>query len=396
MIDLEKVRQDTPGCEKLIHFNNAGAALMPSQVVKTIQNYLAVEEYQGGYETADRYADELGDFYGYAARLLNCQPRNIAFTTNATDSYNRALSAIDFKPGDVILLTDNDYPSNYIACISLQKRLGLRLVTIRNTPSGEVDLNDLDEKLKKYAPRLVSISHVPTSSGLVQPAVKIGEIIKKYDTLYLLDACQSLGQMEVDAIATHADFISGTFRKFLRGPRGAGILYVSEKALAAGMEPLFIDLRGAAWVTADQYISVKDARRFEDWETSYALMMGCKEALKYLLTIGINNIEARNAELTGKLKNELGKIDKIRLLDRGAQQCSIVTFSTDGMKEETMQFYHAHSINIYTSAKSSAIIDFQNKGIDWAVRVSPHYYNTESEISRFVEVTRMRSSRISA
>jgi selenocysteine lyase/cysteine desulfurase len=392
MIDLDKIRQDTPGCEKLIHFNNAGAALMPSQVVKAVQNYLAIEEYEGGYETADRYADELKDFYGYAARLLNCQARNIAFTTNATDSYNRALSAIDFKPGDVILLTENDYPSNYIALISLQKRFDLRLVTIRNTLSGEVDLNDLDEKLKKYAPRLVSVSHVPTSSGLVQPAVKIGEIIKKYDALYLLDACQSLGQLNVDAIATHADFISGTFRKFLRGPRGAGLLYVSDKALAAGLEPLFIDLRGATWVTPDQYISGNDARRFEDWETSYALMTGCTEALKYLIGIGISHIEARNAELIGKLKNELGKIDRIRLLDRGSQQCSIVTFSIAGTKEEVTQFYHDHSINIYTTSKSSAIIDFQNKGIDWAVRVSPHYYNTESEITRFVEVTQMRNS----
>jgi len=391
MIDLEKIRQDTPGCEKLIHFNNAGAALMPSPVVKAIHNYLAAEEYQGGYETADRYADMLNGFYGYAARLLNCQPRNIAFTTNATDSYNRALSAIDFKPGDVILLTDNDYPSNYIASISLQKRLGLRLVTIRNTPSGEVDLNDLDEKLKKHGPRLVSVSHVPTSSGLVQPAVKIGEVIKNYDALYLLDACQSLGQLEVDAIATQADFISGTFRKFLRGPRGSGMLYVSDKALADGLEPLFIDLRGATWVTPDQYIAVKDARRFEDWETSYALMTGCKEALKYLVNIGIHNIEARNAALTGQLKNKLGKIGNIRLLDRGAQQCSIVTFSTGGTKEETMQYYHDHLINIYTSSKSSAVIDFQNKGLDWAVRVSPHYYNTEIEIDRFVEITRMRN-----
>lgn len=390
MIDLEKIRQDTPGCEKLIHFNNAGAALMPAEVAKAIHHYLALEEYQGGYETADRYCNELNDFYSYAAQLLNCQPRNIAFTTNATDGYNRALSAIDFTPGDVVLLTDNDYPSNYIACLSLQKRLGLRLVTIRTTTSGEVDLNDLDEKLRKYTPRLLSVSHVPTSSGLVQPAVQIGEIVSKYDTVYLLDACQSLGQLEVDAISTQADFISGTFRKYLRGPRGAGLLYVSDKALAQGLEPLFIDLHGATWMSADQYISGKNARRFEDWETSYALMMGCKEALKYLISIGIRDIEARNAELIGKLKNALGKIGRIRLLDRGAQQCSIVTFSIDGSKEATMQFYHDHSVNVYTITKSSAVIDFQNKGIDWVVRVSPHYYNTESEINRFAELTQMR------
>ena len=257
---------------------------------------------------------------------------------------------------------------------------------VKNTDTGEIDLDDLEIKIKKYAPRLLSVTHVPTSSGLVQPVAEIGNIVRKYDTLYLLDACQSLGQMKVSAPDTHADFISGTFRKFLRGPRGAGILYVSDKALNSGMEPLFIDLRGADWISENNYRPRPDAKRFEDWETAYALMMGSREALKYALSLGIENIEARNNELNLKLRTALADIDSICLQDKGKQQCSIITFSIQNRNEmATKKYFTDNKINIYTTSKTSAIIDFAQKNVEWVVRVSPHYYNTDKEIDTFVE-----------
>jgi selenocysteine lyase/cysteine desulfurase len=388
-LDITQIRSDTVGCNSVIHLNNAGAALMPKTVANAIRDYITKEENKGGYEVADTETNELNLFYDYAAQLLNCKSSNIAYTTNATDSYNRALSSVPFRYGDVVLITDNDYPSNYIAFLSLQKRLGIKLIRVKNNTTGEIDLQDLENKLKQYSPRLVSITHVPTSSGLVQPVEEIGNVIRKHDTLYLLDACQSMGQMKVDAIATHADFISGTFRKFLRGPRGAGILYVSDKALDEGFEPLYIDLRGADWIAENEYRPQTDAKRFEDWESAYAIMMGSKEALKYLLSIGIENIEARNNELTSKLKKGLTNIDTIQLLDRGKKQCSIVTFNVQNKSEEaTKKYFSEKSINIYTTPKMDAIIDFGEKGVEWVVRVSPHYYNSESEIDTFIEVTK--------
>ena len=283
-MNIDQVRNDTTGCSTVIHLNNAGAALMPRQVTDAIRNYITDEENYGGYEVADKRANELNSFYDYAAALFNTKPRNIAFTTNATDSYNRALSSVNFQRGDVVLISGNDYPSNFIAYLSLRKRFGIKIILVNNTETGEIDLDDLEIKIKKFSPRLVSVTHVPTSSGLVQPDNDIGKIIQNYDTLFLVDACQSLGQLHVDAGATNADFISGTFRKFLRGPRGAGLLYVSDKALQAGYEPLFPDLHGAEWIAENKYRPEAGARRFEDWETAYALMMGSKEALKYLST----------------------------------------------------------------------------------------------------------------
>ncbi|HLY68298.1 MAG TPA: aminotransferase class V-fold PLP-dependent enzyme, partial [Puia sp.] len=213
-----------------------------------------------------------------------------------------------------------------------------------------------------------------------------GEIICKYDALYLLDACQSVGQMEIDAVASHADFISGTFRKFLRGPRGAGLLYVSDKALRAGLEPLYIDLRGAQWIAAGEYRPLADAKRFEDWETAYALMAGSSKALNYALSLGIDNIEARNNELVLYLRNQLSAAPFIKLQDKGRKKCSIVTFSMEGQDAESaIAYFRDQGINIYFISKSSALIDFLEKGIDWVFRVSPHYYNTTTEIDRFME-----------
>lgn len=386
-MDIDQIRKDTLGCEAVIHFNNAGAALPPKQVATAILDYITEEETTGGYELAALKQQDLELFYDYAAQLLHCGSHNIAFTASATDGYNRALSSIPFKAGDVVLLTQTDYPSNFIAFISLQKRFGIKTVLVDNTSTGEIDLEDLERKLQQYNPVLLSVSHVPTSSGLVQPAEAIGAIVKNYDTLYLLDACQSLGQMDVDVVKIGADFVSGTFRKFLRGPRGAGLVYVSDKALAAGHELLFPDFRGADLTSVNEYKARPDAKRFENFETSVAIVLGATEALKYILDIGIQNIEERNRMLAHKLRAELSKIENIHLQDRGINQCSIVTFTRPGHDENaTKKYFNDNGINIYSSAKSGSLIDFEQKGIDWVARVSPHYYNTEAEIDTFIEV----------
>ncbi len=392
-MNIHELRNDTEGCNSVIHFNNAGAALMPKPVAKAIRDYITEEENYGGYEVADRKINELNSFYNHAAKLLNTKPGNIAFTTNATDSYNRALSSIPFKANEVVLLSKNDYPSNFIACLSLQKRFGIKIELVENTATGEIDLEDLEKKIKQFLPKLISVTHVPTSSGIVQPVNEIGNIIKNYDAVFLLDACQSIGQMPVNAAATHADFISGTFRKFLRGPRGAGLLYVSDKALQSGYEPLLPDIRGADWIAENRYKEVNNAKRFEDWETAYALMTGSTAALQYALNLGIEAVEARNTMLNDKLRNDLRTYCNIETLDRGKKQCSIITFKAGNLSmEATKEFFRDKGINIYATSKTSAQIDFEEKNVDWVLRVSPHYYNTAEEIDIFIDAVKTLQS----
>lgn len=383
---IDKFRIDTPGCKYVNHLNNAGAALMPQPVIDAIQQHIQLEAEIGGYEAAGSAKGNIEDFYNVATKLLNSKVRHIAFTANATDSYTRALSSIPFKKGDIILTSTNDYTSNLINFISLKNRFGIEVKMVKNAPEGGIDLNDLDEQLKTHQPKLLSITHIPTNSGLVQPAAEIGAIVEKYDTLYLLDACQSVGQLELDVQQLKCDFLSATSRKFLRGPRGAGFLYVSDRVLDSGLEPLFIDLHGASLIDKDHYIANADASRFEDWETAYALLLGTKVAIEYFLDAGPAKVWRRANYLATYTREKLQQIDGLILFDKGPQLCSIITFAINGISAETLKKeLAAKKINAVTSQRYYDTLFSDKKGEDWAVRISPHYYNTVAEIDNFIE-----------
>lgn len=385
-MNIQQLRADTPACEQLIHFNNAGASLPTLQVSKAIKDYLDFEANNGGYETAEIFKPQTDLFYGLAAELIGAHARNIAYTTSATDGYGRVLASIPFKAGDTILTTTNDYVSNQLSFMALRQRFGLQIVLCKNEPSGQLDLDNLRAKLQHYQPKLVAITHIPTNSGLVQPMREIGQIVAESGCLYIADVCQSLGQMEVKATDIKADFMTGTFRKFLRGPRGAGLLYVSDRALEMGLSPFSLDSRAATWTSPESFVLSADAKRYEYWEISYALQMGSVAALKYLLALGIENVALRNKQLSTLLRAELAENRKIKLLDRGNTLCNIITFNVDG---HSMPEVHAHlkkhKINASVSTITGAQIDFTEKKVDGAVRLSPHYYNTIEEIERVVK-----------
>ncbi|MDH4461853.1 MAG: aminotransferase class V-fold PLP-dependent enzyme [Flectobacillus sp.] len=385
-MNIEQIRLDTLGCEDKLFLNSAGAALPPKSVTQIMLDYQAQEALMGGYELEALKAADISLFYSEMATLLNCQPHNIAYAYSATDAYNKALSAIPFKAGDCILTSDDDYISNQLAFLSLQKRFQIEIVRASNLPSGELDLADFEELILRKKPVLVAITHVPTNSGLVQQAEEVGKLCAKYDVWYLLDACQSVGQMLVDVQAIQCDFLNATGRKFLRGPRATGFLYVSDKALAAKLEPLFIDRKGATWTGFDEYTIQASAKRFESQEIS-ASLLGLAEAIRYVNAIGIKNIEARNQELASKLRSNLARIPSLELLDKGSKLCNIITFRlTDKTLEEVVTHLKNNKVNFAVSLKNYAIIDFTKKQVDWAIRFSPHYYNTFEEIDRVAEI----------
>lgn len=387
MPSLHSLRADTPGCAHRIHLNNAGAALPPLPVLRAMQEHLNLEAEIGGYEAADRAGRDIEAFYTALARMLNTQPRNIAFATSATDAYARVLSAIPFRPGDVILTTGNDYVSNQIVFLSLQKRCGIRLVRARDTAAGGVDADDFEKQVKAHRPRLAAVTHVPTNSGLVQPVETLGSICREHDVLYLVDACQSAGQMPVDVQRIGCDFLTATMRKFLRGPRGAGFLYASDRALGAGLEMLLPDMRSADWTGPDTYVTAGSARRFEYWEMPPALVLGSKAAVEYALGLGLDWIEERVGTLAGLTRQLLQEIPGVQVLDHGPDPCGIVTaWAPHWESKGLLDTLSAHNINCRLSTLIVAQIDFPRKGVTWALRVSPHYYNTEEEVRKMVEV----------
>ncbi|MBA4053096.1 MAG: aminotransferase [Marivirga sp.] len=391
--EVQKFRSETNGCRNVIHLNNAGAGLMPNVVTQSQLDHIKLESEIGGYEASAFKAAAVNDFYNQAASLLNCKPSNIAFTASATDSYTRALSSIPFEAGDIILTHNDEFVSNQVQFLSLQKRMGVKIIHVNNDALvGGIDLNDLEEKLNKHQPRLLAITHIPTNSGLVQPVDAIAKIYGAYQqsypdkTWYILDACQSIGQMKLNVQELKCDFLSATARKFLRGPRGTGILFISDKVLDARLEPMFIDMRGAEWTEKNVYKQQPTAKRFEDWEFAYATVLGTSVAIEYCRNIGEDKIWGQVKLLSGIMRKKMSLIDKVRILDQGPELGALVTFT---VKDSDPVFIVSEllrrKINVVPSYRAFGLIDFDAKGVKWAVRASPHYYNTIEEIEMFVE-----------
>ncbi|UPQ76420.1 aminotransferase class V-fold PLP-dependent enzyme [Chryseobacterium nepalense] len=380
-MNTEKIRQDIRGLsDGKIFLNNAGSSLMPSIVLDAMKEYLELEEQIGGYEAANRNAEALEKFYDETARLINAKPSNIAFATSATEAYAKALSSIMFEEDDVIITTADDYISNQITLISLQKKLKVNIIRTKNLSDNELDLEDLENLIKKYNPKLIAVTHIPTNSGLIQNVEGVGRLCKQYDVLYLVDACQSVGQLAVDVKKIGCDFLSATGRKFMRGPRGTGFLYVSDKVLEQNYAPLLLDMRGADWTEFNNYELFKTAKRFESWEISYASLMGFTKALQYANNIGLNAIEHYNRGLSVRLRENL-RNSGFNVWDWGENLSSIVTFSgPDGDLEKIQHVLKEHNVFFSVTHKNSALIDFARKNINGIVRLSPHYFNTVEEI----------------
>ncbi|WP_425390589.1 aminotransferase class V-fold PLP-dependent enzyme [Ekhidna sp.] len=387
VLNPDQVKQEIGNYGDKIFLNSAGSSLPPKSVHEKVKEYLDLEEKEGGYKAVETMNQKIEDFYQQAAHLLGCKSHNIAFANSATDAYAKALSSVDFKPKDVILTTDDDYASNYIQFISLAKRYQIQIIRTMNHENGDLDLNDFREKIDTYRPKLVSVTHVPTNSGLIQDIKSIGEICNEKEVLFLVDACQSTGQIAVDVREIKCDFLATTGRKFLRGPRGTGLLYVSNKALRDGLFPLMIDGAGAIWDKEADFSLTPDAKRFESWEKPYALLVGLSEAIRYLNQIGIEQIEAYNRELMLRFRDNLQSIHEVSLYDRGSQKSNILTFRKKNKSmEEIQRVLNENNVFHSISSKEWGFIDFSKKNIEWAVRLSPHYFNSFEEIDKTSEI----------
>jgi selenocysteine lyase/cysteine desulfurase len=387
--NLKKWRADTPGCANQIHLNNAGAGLMPRAVLDAMVAHLNREANFGAYESADDAEVAVAEAYANVAKLLGAQPRNVAVVENSTVAFFQALSAFDFKPGDVLVTTRNDYISNQLAYLSLARRQGLEVRRAADLPGGGADPQSVQELLRDPRVRLLAVTWVPTNSGLMQPVETLGQIAEAAGVPYLVDACQAVGQIPVDVAKLRCDYLSGTARKFLRGPRGIGFLYVSDRALQRGDFPLYIDMRGADWVSANDFAPAPDARRFENWEFAYSLLLGLGEAARYALGIGVEQGGRRARELAALLRRKLAELDGIRVLDRGTELAALVTIDVAGWDAtELSKLLRTRGINTSASLRAYAVIDMDEKRVSSALRLSPHYYNSEEEIERAVQELR--------
>ncbi len=381
-IDLAAARADTPNCENLLHFNNAGASLTPQPVYDALIAHLQLEQRIGSYEAEEAASATLADFYDAIAEMLCCHRDEIAYIENATRAWDMAFYSLPLKAGDQILTHSSEYASNYLAYLQLAQRRGLKIDVVPSDAYGQIDVAALESMINEDT-RLISINYIPTQSGLINPAEKVGEVANRHGIFYLLDACQAVGQMPVDVSRIKCDLLTATGRKFLRGPRGTGFLYV-RRTILDKLDPPFIDLRAGNWIDQDKFEFAPGAKRFENWESYVAGKIGLTHAVRYALDIGLDNIQNRVVALAEQLRTRLTQINGITVNDPGEHKCGIVTFH----KQDEDSFALAarlrdKNINISVTTPASALLDKQFSAQQNIARASVHYFNSEEEVERF-------------
>lgn len=381
---IARIRAETPGTGTGVHLLACGSALMPRPVVDAIVDHTNLEAELGGYEAHAARKTELDAVYDKIATHIGADRDEIALVENATVAWCHAFYALPLKPGARILTCEAEYASNYIAFLQRARRDDLRIEVIPSDGTGALDVAALERAMGPDV-GLIAITWVPTSGGLVNPAAEVGRIARAHGVPYLLDACQAVGQIRVDVEELGCDFLSATGRKFLRGPRGTGFLYVRRPWIER-LEPIVLDLHSATWVAGDAFEMRADARRFENWENAYALHAGLGAALDYADAIGIDAIEARVADLADFCRDRIADQPGLTVRDLGTRRCGIVSVETAGRDAGALcDALHDRGFVVGTSSRSSTRIDFERRDLPTLIRIAPHYYNTEDEISACVE-----------
>ncbi|HEX2191680.1 MAG TPA: aminotransferase class V-fold PLP-dependent enzyme [Acidimicrobiales bacterium] len=365
----------------MLHLNHAGASLMPAPVLETVVSHLQREAEIGGYEAAAEADDRLQAVYRSAAGLLGAGPEEIALVENATRAWDMAFYSFRFRPGDRILIGRAEYVSNVIAELHTARRRGVSVDVVDDDENGQIDLVALERHIDDRV-RLIALTHVPTNGGLVNPAADVGRMARAAGIPFILDACQSAGQLPLDVAELGCDVLALTGRKYLRGPRGTGVLYVRGE-LIDDLEPPFVEVGSAIWTAPDRYELAPGARRFETWERSVAGVLGLGAAIDHALYWGIDAIEARVVALGDGLRDRLAAVEGVTVHDKGIRRCGIVTFTVDGVEPpEVQRGLAAEGINVSVSWQSQAQLDLPARGLGDLVRASVHYVNTGEELDR--------------
>ena len=383
--ELQILRAETRGAAANIHFNNAGASLPPDVVLKTVLDYLNEEAVSGGYEIEYLYRQQLEDAYSTIASLINAEASEVAMVENASNGWCIAFHGIDFKEGDEVIVTELEYVTNMIGFLNARKLYGIEIKVVYNDGNGSFCLKRLEEAITEKT-KLIAVTHIASTSGIILPVAEIGEIAAAHNILYLLDACQSAGQMPLDVKAIGCDMLSVTGRKYLRAPRGTGFVYI-KREVQDRLKAFFVDGHSIQWISETDYQLRDDAKRFEFYEKNRALTLGLAKAADYALNIGLDRIWQRIQQLATLLRGRLQEMEGITVHDNGEQLCGIITFSVAGLESQEVKRRLAENhINVSVGLAKSTLLLMNRNGLKSVVRASVHYYNTEGEIDKFCAI----------
>jgi selenocysteine lyase/cysteine desulfurase len=335
----------------------------------------------GGYEAANEAADDVAAVYTSAAALLGARADEIALFDSATSGLRGVFDALRLGAGDTVIAPRSSYVSQALRLLAMQRHDDVRLVVVPNDTSGAMDLEVLERAVAGASGRVVvSAVHVPTSSGLVEPIAEVSAIARRHGAWTVVDATQSVGQIDIDVTAVDCDALVTTGRKFLRGPRGTGLAYLRRGTLE-GLGAWAPDVRGAVWTGEDEWTMDGTARQLETWECSVASRLGLGVALREALDRGPAATEAHLVALGSRIRAALAEIDGVTVADPPASPSAIVTFTVDGLVgKEVSTRLRTRRIDSIAVPASHAQWDLGTRGLPSVVRVSPHVYNDDEDV----------------
>ncbi len=362
----------------VIHFNHSGAGLPHPETTQAIIAQLLAEQDLGPMEAASLVSRESEATYVVAAQLLNCRPDQISFGTGHGQLYGDIVSAIPMHGGDRILVSRQEWYGNIDALQRTANLTGAKLSVMGSDQTTTVDVDALKASLSPNV-RVVALTWIGASGALINPAVEIGRAIRHSgsNAFFVIDASQALGQIPADVQELSCDALVACGRKFLRGPRGTALAYVSDRLLK--------EISSAPLKTQ----APRNVRSFEPGEQSVALRLGLKVALEKTLETGVAQTQPVIQAKAEFLRNSLSAIPGLSILDLGAHKGACVTFTIDGVTcADVKDRLSTQGISIGMHGKNYSPYDLEIRGISQLLRASVHLSTTENEIATFIDAVR--------
>jgi len=382
--EVNELRRETPSCSDKPFFNNAGSSLMPKIVYEAHLEYLELEFKLGAYKAAEDSKRKLKRTHRLIAEFINAEEEEIALFENSSYAWQRLVRSLNLQKNDEILFHSSEYSSNYFFLKKLEDEVGIKLIQVPSNGFGEIDIVEMEKSINENT-RLICLTHMPTGNGLVQPADLVGKIAKQKKILYILDACQSVGQFPVDIKKIQCDFLCASGRKYLRSARGTGFLYI-RRDLIKSLNLSFIDLNNIHWEDGEMIQNSQNAQVFEFWETSKANQIVLAESIQYMLDIGINRIREQVDFIASSFRKRFHDFPKINPTDQGRIKSGIITFNHSKIKTSDLYRALKKEFEVSMVKKNFTHLSFKDRGInDDLIRVSVHYFNTRQEVELFFE-----------
>lgn len=378
------IRKDIPMLDEIIYMDAASTTPTPKPVVDAMCDYYYnynANIGRGAYRTAVKAGSEFEKARSKIAKFINSKPEEIIFTKNTTEAINLVANGLDFKRGDSVIVPNIEHHSNFLPWLNLKKK-GVNLKIVQADKYGVVDAADIEKAVDKTT-KLITITHVSNAIGSVQPVYEVGDIAEENDLLYMVDAAQSAGHMELDVKKIKADFTAFPGHKGIMGPVGTGFLYCKADKMN-GLQPENLGGGTVFDVTEDDFKLAEGHARFEGGTQNIAGVIGLGTAVDYIKNIGLDRIEKHSQKLTKLMFDEISDVDNTTVYGNPENIYGIVAFNINGANpHDVAKILDELKRICVRSGHHCAIPAIRHTGaydFGGSVRASIHCYNTKDEV----------------